>query len=225
MWQPHQSRASPNPPYHPLLHRLQLTEAIIRNVLLLAASTLALTTPALAQTPGKPASTATTMESGGNIAPERAALRMTALDLAIEVKPEDPTLWGVATLTLSTSAPQKILYIDLDRNLPVTAVGIDGKPLKAGAWANPEGRLAITLPKPLKAGGRVVVRIAYGGTPHVAVRAPWDDGIVWSKTRDRKPWIATTAQGYGCALFWPGLAIPGSESEKVGIKATGLEGT
>ena len=75
------------------------------------------------------------MESGGVIAPERAALRMTALDLAIEVKPGDETIWGVATLTLSTSAPQKILYIDLDKNFPVTAISIDGKPLKGGTWA------------------------------------------------------------------------------------------
>ena len=220
MWHQHQSRASPNRADRTFLHRLQLTEANIRNVLFLAVGALALSAPALAQTPGKPAITPVTMESGGIIAPERAALRMTALDLAIEVKPEDTSLWGVATLTLSTSMAQKILYIDLDKNLPVSAVSIDGKPLKAGGWANPEGRLAITLARPLKAGASVVVKITYGGTPHVAIRAPWDDGMVWSRTRDRKPWIASTQQGYGCDLFWPCLDFPAGEPAKVDMHIT-----
>ncbi|MES2444476.1 MAG: M1 family metallopeptidase [Pseudomonadota bacterium] len=197
-------------------------EASIRTPLLLAASAFALAaaSPALAQTPGKPPITETTKASGGMIAPERAALHLEHVDLAIEVLPDTQKLQGVATLTLSTSAPQKQLLIDLDRNLPVSAVSIDGKALAPSAWANPEGRLTITLPKRLKAGGKMLVRIAYGGTPHVAVRAPWDDGMVWARTRDRKPWIATTAEGYGCDLFWPCLDFPTGEPDKVDLHIT-----
>ncbi|WP_163616589.1 M1 family metallopeptidase, partial [Klebsiella pneumoniae] len=75
---------------------------------------------------------------------------------------------------------QKALQIDLDRNLPVTAISVDGKALAPADWSNPEGRLTVTLPRPLKAGGKAEVKITYGGTPHVAVRAPWDDGMVWA---------------------------------------------
>jgi len=217
--QQHQSRASPNRANRTLLHRL-LTEAVIRTFLLLAASAFALATPALAQTPGKPPITDITKQSGGIIAPERAALSLQHVDLALEVFPDTQKLAGTATLTLGTSAPQKMLQIDLDKNLPVSAISIDGKPLKAGSWSNPEGRLTITLPRPLKAGSKVVVKITYGGTPHVAIRAPWDDGMVWSKTRDRKPWIATTAEGYGCDLFWPCLDFPQGEPAKVDLHIT-----
>ena len=160
------------------------------------------------------------MESGGPIAPERAALSLEHVDLAIEVFPETQRLQGVATLTLRTSAPQSRLLIDLDRNLPVSAISIDGKPLRSGNWSNPEGRLAIRLTHPLKPGARAVVRIAYGGTPHVAVRAPWDDGMVWAKTPDGKPWIASTAEGYGCDLFWPCLDFPKGEPDTVDLHIT-----
>lgn len=183
-------------------------EVRIRTPLLLAAAAFALVAAA---DPGKPPITAQTMKSGGPIEPARAALRLDHVDLAIELFPDTEKLQGVATLTLVTSAPQRSLLIDLDRNLPVSAVAIDGKPLEPGAWSNPEGSLSIALPKPLKAGDRVVARITYGGTPHVAVRAPWDDGIVWGRTRDRKPWVATTSQGYGCDLFWPCLDFPAGE--------------
>jgi aminopeptidase N len=170
--------------------------------------------------PGQPPITATTQSSGGPIDPERAALRLDHVDLAIEVFPDTQRLQGEATLTLQTTAPQRRLLIDLDKNLPVTAVSIDGRPLPRTSWSNPEGRLTIGLPATLAAGSRAVVRIAYGGTPHVAVRAPWDDGIVWARTPDGKPWIATTAEGYGCDLFWPCLDFPAGEPAKVDLHIT-----
>jgi aminopeptidase N len=178
--------------------------------------------PAAAQVkPGEPPITSITQASGGPIDSERAALRIEHVDLAIEVFPDTQKLQGVAALTLATSAQQRRLLIDLDKNLPVKAISIDGRALRPAAWSNPEGRLAITLPRPLRAGGRATVRISYGGTPHVAVRAPWDDGIVWGKTpADKKPWVATTAEGYGCDLFWPCLDFPAGEPASVDLHIT-----
>ncbi|ATY30784.1 M1 family metallopeptidase [Sphingomonas psychrotolerans] len=197
-------------------------EVSITTRFLLAASALALATaPAHGQIrPGEPPITALTEASGGPIDPERAALRLEHVDLAIEIFPETQKLQGIATLTLTTAAPQRRLLIDLDKNLPVTAISLDGTPLPHSSWSNPEGRLTINLPKPLAAGDQAIVRITYGGTPHVAVRAPWDDGIVWSKTPEGKPWIATTAEGYGCDLFWPCLDFPAGEPAKVDLHIT-----
>jgi aminopeptidase N len=66
----------------------------------------------------------------------------------------------------------------------------------------------------------VSARITYGGTPHVAVKAPWDDGMVWSKTPDGRTWFATTAEGYGCDLFWPCLDFPTGEPGVVTLHIT-----
>ena len=170
--------------------------------------------------PGEPPITALTMASGGPIEPARAALRLDHVDLAIEVLPETEKLRGVATLTLTTAVPQSRLLIDLDKNLPVSAVSIDGEALAPGSWSNPAGRLAISLARPIAAGKQVAARITYGGTPHVAIRAPWDDGIVWARTRDGKPWVATTAQGYGCDLFWPCLDFPAGEPQAIDLHVT-----
>ncbi len=203
--------------------RIRPKEALIRTSLFLAAAAVALTAqPSAAQNirPGQPPITETTMISGGAVAPERAALHLEHVDLAIEVFPDTQKLAGTATLTLRTTTPQTVLQIDLDKNLPVSAISVDGKPLKPGAWSNPEGRLAITLPRPMKAGQRAVVKIVYAGTPHVAVRAPWDDGIVWARTPDRKPWVATTAEGYGCDLFWPCLDFPRGEPDLADLHIT-----
>ncbi|GGO93740.1 M1 family metallopeptidase [Stakelama pacifica] len=183
--------------------------------------TLAVTpaAPALAEK-GKPELTEQTMRSGGAIPEDQAKLRFTAADLAFEVFPQTETLQGVATLDFTTTAALDRLLIDLDRNLPVSAVSINGRTLKPDAWSNPEGKLTIRLPRRIAKGGAIKARIVYGGTPHVAVRAPWDDGMVWSKTPDGKPWVATTAEGYGCDLFWPCLDFPTGEPGRVDLHIT-----
>lgn len=177
------------------------------------ALTLALAAPAGARSPqkGLPPITAQTARSGGPVDPLQAALAFDAVDLTIEVFPERQAIAGTAVLNFTARAPLEVLLLDLDRNLPVRGVSIGGAALKPAAWSNAEGRLRITLPRPVAAGERIVAIIAYGGTPHVAVNAPWDDGFVWSKTKDGKPWIASTAEGYGCDLFWPCLDFPTGE--------------
>ena len=169
---------------------------------------------------GKPEITAQTQRSGGPIDPEQAKLQFDLADLAIEVFPEREAIAATATLTFTARAPLTRLLIDLDRNLPVTAISIDGQPLAPAAWRNPDGRLVITLPAPVAAGATLTARIAYGGTPHVAVRAPWDDGMVWSKTKDGVPWVASTSEGYGCDLFWPCLDFPTGEPKRVDLHIT-----
>jgi len=191
--------------------------------LLLAGSTAALIAAAPAhELPGKgePPITALTQRSGGPIDPDQAIERFDHADLRFVVKPANEEIDGIATLTFTARAPMSKLVVDLDRNLGPQAVAIDGKPLPRSAWDNPEGRLTIALPRPVAAGGKVVARITYGGQPHVAVHAPWDDGAVWSKTPDGRTWFATTDEGYGCDLFWPCLDFPTGEPGSVDLHIT-----
>jgi aminopeptidase N len=110
--------------------------------------------------------------------------------------------------------------VELDRNLRIRSIEVDGVALASGTWSNPEGRLFIPLPKPLAAGERTMVRIRYGGKPHVAKRAPWDGGFQWAKTPDGQPWVATAVQGEGCDLFWPCIDHPLGEPERVELHIT-----
>ena len=169
---------------------------------------------------GEPAITAQTQRSGGPIDPEQAKLTFDAADLQFEVLPDRETLNGIATLDFTARAPLATLVIDLDRNLPVRAIAIDGVALAPSAWSNPEGRLTVNLPRPVAAGRHVRATVTYGGQPHVAVNAPWDDGMVWSKTPDGRTWFATTSEGYGCDLFWPCLDHPTGEPGQVTLHIT-----
>ncbi|MDF2494723.1 M1 family metallopeptidase [Sphingomonas sp.] len=169
---------------------------------------------------GQPPLTAQTRVSGGARPAEQTAVRFDHADLSFEVLPRQRRIRGDALLTFTARAPLTRLVIDLDRNLPVSSIAIDGAPLPRRAWSNPEGQLTIALPRPVAAGETVKARIAYGGTPHVALNAPWDDGIVWSTTPDGRPWVATTTQGYGCDQLWPCLDFPAGEPAAVDLHIT-----
>lgn len=169
---------------------------------------------------GEPPLTEQTRHSGGAIDPEQAKLHFDAADLRFEVLPETETLNATATLSFTATAPLDWLVIDLDRNLGPSAVAIDGTPLPASAYANPEGRLTITLPRRVAPGRTVTATISYAGTPHIAVRPPWDDGMIWSKTPDGRTWFATTSEGSGCDIFWPCLDFPTGEPDVVNLHIT-----
>lgn len=158
-----------------------------------------------------------TLRSGGAVAPERAALRLSHVDLAIEMLPERRALSGRATLTLDARAAAPRIVIDLDDALTVSAVAIGGTTLPRTRWRHAGGQ--VTIDRPLAAGGRATIEIRYAGQPRVAKRAPWDDGFVWSQWQG-KPWFGTTAQLTGCDLWWPCLDFPAGEPESADLHFT-----
>jgi aminopeptidase N len=180
---------------------------------------LAASAPALPKK-GEPALTAQTQKSGGVIDPDQTAVSFDSADLSFEIIPETEVFRNKAVLTFTARAPIDKLVLDLDRNLGPQAIAIGGKALPRSAFANPEGKLTITLPRRYVAGEKVVATITYGGTPHVAVQAPWDDGVVWSKTAGGQLWLATTSEGYGCDILWPCLDFPTGEPARVTLHIT-----
>jgi aminopeptidase N len=162
----------------------------------------------LAGCASQPTLTDYTVNSGAQRSPAQQALSFEHADLGLRIDPASRSLRGDATLTFSTSAPLDSIELDLDRNLPIDAIVVDGQPLAASQWRNPDGKLTITLPQRLEPGRQVTVRVTYHGEPHVAKRAPWDGGFVWARTPDGQPWVASAVEGEGCDLFWPCIDHP-----------------
>ncbi len=181
------------------------------------AAALLLSTAAYASEPGKPPITAQVSASGGPLDSAQKKLKFDTADLQFEVDPDREVLNGVATLTFTTLDKTDRVVVDLDNNYTVTAVTVDGV---AASFENPQGRMTIKLAKKAAKDAKLVVKITYGGRPHVAVRAPWDGGFVWAKTPDGQPWIATAVQMEGCDLFWPCIDYPTYEPEKVTLHIT-----
>ncbi len=186
-----------------------------------AASLLALlaAAPALAQDAPRQ-STAFTLLTDQPRTAEQEAVRFDLADLSIKVIPDDKAVEGVAALTFTAIAPAARLVVELDTLFNISEVSVDGQPIAADAWSNPEGRLAVDLPAPLAVGDRATLRIVYAGQPRAAPNAPWDGGFVWATAPGGEPWIATAIQGEGCDLLWPCIDSPLAEPGRVDLHIT-----
>jgi aminopeptidase N len=168
----------------------------------------------------QPALTAQTLNSGGVMPAEQARVHFDHAELHFTVDPAGQSIDASATLSFTAKSATDVLLLDLDRNLPISGIALDDQPIADSRWSNPDGRLRIALPAPLASGGKVRVTIRYGGKPHVAKKAPWDGGFVWSHTADGQPWIASAVEGEGCDLFWPCIDHPQGEPDLVDTYVT-----
>jgi aminopeptidase N len=169
----------------------------------------------IAATTSQPALTPQTLNSGGVMPAEQARVHFDHADLHFTIDAAQQRIDASATLSFTAKSATDVLLLDLDRNLPISGIDLNGKLLAASAWSNPDGRLRIQLPAMLATGGKVSVTVRYGGKPHVAKKAPWDGGFVWSHTADGQPWVATAVEGEGCDLFWPCIDQPQGEPDLV----------
>jgi aminopeptidase N len=170
--------------------------------------------------PNQPPLTTQTTNSGGVMPAEQKRVSFDHAELHFAVDPARQRIDATATLTFTAKSVADTLLLDLDHNFSISGVALDGKPLAASAWSNPDGRLRIHLPTPLAAGSTTRVTVRYGGKPHVAKRAPWDGGFVWSHTPDGQPWVASAVEGEGCDLFWPCIDQPEGEPTLVDTYVT-----
>jgi aminopeptidase N len=153
--------------------------------------------------------------SGAPRSAAQQALEFDKADLKLRIEPASRSIRGDVTLTFGTRAPLGSIELDLDRNLPIDAIDVDGQPLPAASWRNPQGKLTIDLPQTLQPGKQVALRVRYHGHPHVAKKAPWDGGFVWAQTPEGRPWVASAVQGEGCDLFWPCIDHPTGKAKVV----------
>ncbi|GGA25027.1 M1 family metallopeptidase [Dyella nitratireducens] len=191
----------------------------LRPALLALSLTLGLIGYASAQN-HQPPLTTLTENSGGVMPPEQKRVHFDHAELHIAVDPAQQRIDATTALSFTAREPTDVLVLDLDRNLPISAIEVDGKPLAPSAWSNPEGRLRIQLPNALSAGEHVSATVHYGGQPHVAKKAPWDGGFVWSHTKDGQPWVGSAVEGEGCDLFWPCIDHPQGKPDLVDLYVT-----
>ncbi|MFJ6023222.1 M1 family metallopeptidase [Brevundimonas sp. NPDC092305] len=185
----------------------------------LAAVLLLIAGSALAQEAARE-STPFTLQTDQPRTAEQLAMRFDRADLSIKVIPDDKAIDAVAVLDFTATAPINRLAVELDTLLVISMVSVDGQPVPADRWSNPEGRLTVELGRTLAAGQTVQLRIAYAGQPRVAPNSPWNGGFQWETAPTGEPWIATAVQGEGCDIFWPCIDHPLAEPGRVDLHIT-----
>ena len=160
-------------------------------------------------------------DSGGVLMPEQAAYDVKSYDLSVTPNIEQQSIKGVLTVTAQIVKPIDKFVLDLDTPLTVESVAlVEGKKQTPLKFERKGGKIWIELPKTVKAGKTIDVRVAYGGKPRVAPRPPWVGGFIWSKTKDGSPWFATAVQNDGADLWFPVKDHPSDKADTFSLHFT-----
>jgi aminopeptidase N len=147
------------------------------------------------------------LKSGGKLDPEQAIMDIRHYTVALTVDPGQQTIDGYTEIDLQLSQAANRLVFDLTQLLQVKKVWVNNKEAKQ---EHKDDKLYISSASPYNT-GKIKVKIAYGGKPGIAERAPWIGGFQWEKDSKANPWIAITCQGEGAKIFFPCKDHPSDE--------------
>ena len=136
----------------------------------------------------------------GSITKERIWWDLTYYHLDITVDPEKRTISGSNEISYTVLDSYSVMQVDLQKPLKLTKAFQNGQELEIRHDGNAH---FITLKDKQVKGSKNKLKVFYEGNPKVAVRAPWDGGISWTKDINGNHFIASSCQGIGASVWWP----------------------
>ena len=150
-------------------------------------------------------------ELRGSITPQRAWWDLQHYSIEVDVFAQTKSLSGTNTITYTVLSPNSTMQIDLQKPMKMDLVTQNGK--KVAVQRNGSAHF-LKLPEPQIAGSQNKLVIRFSGAPTVALNAPWDGGLVWSKDTNGIDFIASANQGIGASVWWPVKDHPQDEPDK-----------
>ena len=170
---------------------------LIRNILL---ASLLLGTSAQAQLLTDKQSFSRADSLRGKLTPLRTCYDINYYHLDVKVNPDEQSISGSNEFAFTATDNFTKLQFDLFENLKIDKIIFKGKEVPFTREFN---AVFVTFPQTVKKGTKEKFTVYYGGQPHVAKRAPWDGGFIWSKDSNGKPWVSVACQGFGASSWWP----------------------
>jgi aminopeptidase N len=152
----------------------------------------------------------------GSITPQRAWWDVVFYDLHVRLDPADSTIRGWNGITYRVTGKAREMQIDLQEPLVIDSAVQNGKRVRFRR----EGNAFFLATAGQKPGTTGTVTVWYHGKPRVAIKPPWDGGLIWSTDAEGHPWIATACQGLGASVWWPTKDTQADEPDSQRIALT-----
>ncbi|MBI3232604.1 MAG: hypothetical protein HYZ42_00940 [Bacteroidetes bacterium] len=108
---------------------------------------------------------------------------------------------GTNSITFSAWQSDTILQIDLQNPMRITSVRWKGKSLVFKH--RKEDNYLVIFPTVIKAGEKQTISVDFEGEPKESVKPPYDNGWIWAKDLNGRPFISVACEGSGASIWLP----------------------
>lgn len=160
-------------------------------------------------------------DSGGILSPFQSCYDVKFYDISVTIDPVKKAISGKVLMRAEAVNDFTKILVDLDQVYKIESVELTNAKISAPLKFNHmDGKIWIDFPRIIKQKEIFQTQITYSGIPMVAKRPPWDEGFVWSKSKDGKDWITVTCQGGGADVWWPCKDHPSDRADSVSLHFT-----
>jgi aminopeptidase N len=162
----------------------------------------------------------------GSNGPGRNWWDVTKYDLHVKFNIEDSTISGFNNIAFKVLNSGEIIQVDLQEPLLIDSIYLSysitkgtGRSGKIDKFTR-EGNAYFIRDMHLDRGTHGVLTVYYHGKPTIAVRPPWDGGLIWAKDKSNSPWVSIACQGLGASVWYPCKDIQSDEPDSAEMHIT-----
>lgn len=126
-------------------------------------------------------------------------------DLHVKFNIKDSTISGYNVMQFKILKQGNLMQIDLQDPMHLDSIvytGQLGNQIKINAVKKDGNAYFFTLDNH-KLQNTNYLTIFYHGKPTIAVRPPWDGGLIWAKDKNKNPFVSVACQGLGASVWYP----------------------
>jgi len=136
----------------------------------------------------------------GSLNAERTWWDVLRYDITVEPDYAGKNIRGNTTITFKILSAGKIMQIDMQEPMNITAISLHSQPVTYTR----EGNVYHVNIGNIPAVGTVhQLLVSFSGKPREATRPPWDGGWIWKKDDKGNPWMSVACQGLGASVWYP----------------------
>ncbi|WP_394767174.1 M1 family metallopeptidase [Ferruginibacter sp.] len=162
----------------------------------------------------------------GSNGPGRNWWDVTKYDLHVKFNIEDSTISGFNNIAFKVLNSGEKIQVDLQEPLLIDSIYLSysitkgtGRSEKIEKFTR-EGNAYFIRDMHLDRGTHGVLTVYYHGKPTIAVRPPWDGGLIWTKDKSNSPWVSIACQGLGASVWYPCKDIQSDEPDSAEMHIT-----
>ena len=118
---------------------------------------------------------------------------------------KDSSISGYNEMQFKVLKKENLMQIDLQEPMVLDSIvysGQSGMQIKIDSVKNDGNAYFFSFGNNILQNTNYVT-VFYHGKPTIAVRPPWDGGLIWAKDKNESPFVSVACQGLGASVWYP----------------------